>query len=185
MKTLLLILLLVPMISFGQTSSHIISGIDLNKDWYTLTNLSELSYYDSWVSTGQKFANALINENYLKENAFKGFLKIGFERIILVFGDKDIVDRDLHKLSPYCFIATKEYDNIINYNDFDVVLNVLKFQYGKPNKVENNDWGDLVEWNFDNAQILLTTKKNETRPFFQLLYLKNDGTVERKMIIEE
>lgn len=43
--SLIIPLFLISVYCFGQKSSHIISGIDLNESWYTLTNQSQLSYF--------------------------------------------------------------------------------------------------------------------------------------------
>ena len=63
----------------SQTSSHIVFGIDLNKDWYTLTEQSALAYYwqeDFKKKNNQPGVAVDIDEEYLNNNADKEFLEI-------------------------------------------------------------------------------------------------------------
>ena len=175
MKTLLLILLLVPMISFGQTSSHIISGIDLNKDWFTLTNQASQAY---WMQEKFRKENNLpgvgveLDKKYLSEFADKALLKIGFTDFILIFPQGN--QKNLDIVEPMHFYAKKTYPSEIDYDtlnekDFANIAYILMLQYGAPNKTMKKHWGAMFEWNFENAKIVLNTNKTD---HINLSYIK-------------
>jgi len=174
-NTLYTLALLVCFSSFGQKSSHKISGIDLNEDWYTLTNQSQLSYY--WNKDSQKKQNRQeltmdIDEKYLEQNASKDFLSIKFTRLVLSFpmGNQS----NLSTLSPFLFTAVKRYPSDKDYDtynseDFNKIVFILMNQYGAPNSTMKKDWGASFEWNLTNAQLILTSKKDQ---HIVLVYLK-------------
>lgn len=175
MKKLLLILFCLPMIGFGQSSSHIISGIDLNKDWYTLSNQSVSAYYmqeqfrkeNNIPGVGVNF-----DENYLLKHADKDFLNIGFTELMLIFPQGN--QSNLDKVEPKQFYALLKYKSESDYDAlsekaFTKIASILMEQFGPPNKTMKKSWGAMFEWNFDNAQIMLNTNKND---HITLTYLK-------------
>ena len=83
-KKLILLSLFFSVTILGQTSPHIISGIDLNKDWYTLTNQSALSYYSQEIYRKDKNLDGVtmnISDDYMTSLVDDDFLKIGFTNI--------------------------------------------------------------------------------------------------------
>ena len=176
MKKLVLILLFVPLICFTQNSSHIISGIDLNKDWSTLTNQSTLSYYSQEVyrkKLNLEGVSMEIDENYLNSYVDKDFLSVGFTDLVLNFPMEN--QSNLNTLEPTIFMATKKYDSNIEYstnssNDFNKIVYLLMNQFGTPNSTMKKSWGASFEWNFSNAQLILNSNKSE---HITLMYLKN------------
>ena len=177
MKKLILLLLFIPLVSFGQDSSHIISGIDLNENWYTLTNQSQLSYFvqeDNRKKQNLQGVTMDIDEKYLDSNADKDFLDIGFTDLVLNFpmGNQS----NLNTLEPTIFMATKKYSSEKDYNaynleDFNKIVFVLMNQYGAPNSTMKKDWGASFEWNLTNAQLMLTSNKTQ---HIVLMYLKQN-----------
>ena len=175
MKKLILLLLFIPLVSFGQNSSHIISGIDLKKDWFTLTNQSVFSYYSQEVYRKKLNLEGVsmdIDENYLNSYVDKDFLSIGFTDLVLNFPAGN--QSNLNKLEPTFFMATLKYDSNIEYstnssNDFNKIVYSLMNQFGAPNSTMKKSWGASFEWNFSNAQLVLNSSKSE---HITLMYLK-------------
>tara|TARA_B100001094_G_scaffold209945_1_gene203847 strand:+ start:171 stop:704 length:534 start_codon:yes stop_codon:yes gene_type:complete len=177
MKKLILLLLFIPLVSFGQDSSHIISGIDLNKDWFTLTNQSVGSYYNQEVyrkNLNLEGVSMDIDKKYLDSNADKDFLDIEFTDLVLNFpmGNQS----SLNTLEPTIFMATKKYSSEKDYNaynleDFNKIVFILMNQYGAPNSTMKKDWGASFEWNLTNAQLMLTSNKTQ---HIVLMYLKQN-----------
>ena len=130
---------LISFCCFGQKSSHIISGIELNENWYTLTNQSQLSYFiqeDYRKKQNLQGVTMDIDEKYLELNVNKDFLSINFTELILNFpmGNQS----NLNTLSPSVFMATKMYSSQKDYNaynleDFNKIVFILMNQYGAPN----------------------------------------------------
>jgi len=175
MKKLLLILLCLPMIGFGQISSHIISGIDLNKDWYTLSNQSVSAYYmqeQFRIENNLPGVGVNFDENYLLNYADKDFLNIGFTDFMLIFPQGN--QSNLDKVEPKQFYAFLKYKSETDYNAlnekvFTNIASILMEQFGPPNKTMKKSWGAMFEWSFDNAQIILNTNKTE---HISLVYTK-------------
>ena len=176
MRKLILILLFIPLLSFTQNSSHIISGIDLNKDWYALTNQSVLSYYSQEVyrkNLNLQGVSMDIDEKYLNSYVDKDFLSVGFTNLVLNFPMEN--QSNLNTLEPTIFMATKKYDSNIEYstnssNDFNKIVYSLMNQFGAPNSTMKKSWGASFEWNFSNAQLVLNSNKSD---HITLMYLKN------------
>ena len=175
--TFIIAFFLISFCCFGQKSSHIICGIDLNENWYTLTNQSGLSYFvqeDYRKKQNLQGVTMDIDEKYLELNVNKDFLSINFTELILNFpmGNQS----NLNTLSPSVFMATKMYSSQKDYNaynleDFNKIVFILMNQYGAPNSTMKKDWGASFEWNFSNAQLTLTSNKTQ---HIVLIYLKYD-----------
>tara|TARA_B100001093_G_scaffold440810_1_gene441562 strand:+ start:706 stop:1245 length:540 start_codon:yes stop_codon:yes gene_type:complete len=172
---LIISLFLISVCCFGQKSSHIISGIDLNENWYTLTNQSQLSYFvqeDYRKKQNLQGVTMDIDEKYLEQNVSKDFLSIKFTELILSFPMDN--QTNLNTLSPSLFMATKMYSsdkeyNTYNLEDFNKIVFILMNQYGAPNSTMKKDWGASFEWNLTNAQLILTSNKTQ---HIVLIYLK-------------
>ena len=167
MKKLLLILLALPMIGFGQVSSHKISGINLNEDWFTLTNQSSLAYQmqeQFRKKNNTPGVGVNIDENYLLTYADTDFLSVGFTDYILIFPQGN--QSNLDKVEPKQFIALLKYKSESDYDAlsekaFTKIASILMEQFGPPNKTMKKSWGAMFEWDLDNAQLMLNSNKND------------------------
>jgi len=163
------------MIGLGQDSSHIIYGIDLNKDWYTLSNQSAAAYFiqeQFRIENDIPGVGVSLDENYILNYADKEFLNIGFTNIMLVFPQDN--QSNLDKIQPEQFYAILKYKSETDYETFNEkafanIAFVLMSQFGPPNKTMKESWGANFEWNLDNAQILLNTNKTD---HISLIYIK-------------
>jgi hypothetical protein len=164
-------------ICFSQNSSHIISGIDLNKDWITLTNQSGTSYYiqeDYRNKQGIDGVAMEIHTDYLLNYVDKDFLNIGFTELVLIF-PKGGQATGLEKLEPRILIATLEYESYDDYGSFNEkafseIASILMRQFGPPDNTMKESWGASFEWFFDNAQLMFTSTKTEQ--LLRLMYVK-------------
>jgi len=169
MKNILLTLVLfVSFVSKGQNDTNTILGIDLDKDFYTLTDSGAVGYIIAGEENFNKNipgASFNISQEYLINNANKEFLKIDFNKIILVFPYSGSSE-GLYKLKPTFLFATKNYDKKSEYetnnlNDFNKVAYLLMNQFGPPKSTRNEYWGVLFEWKFPNLTLALKTHNTE------------------------
>ena len=170
-KLLLLSALLIFGFSFGQTSSHIVFGIDLNKDWYTLTEQSATAYFiqeDFKKKNNQPGVSVDISEEYLNSNGDKEFLGIGTFEIVLVFEQgqqsnlKDALPSSmLINLSKY-----GKSEKSAKMKAFSKLSSLLMNQFGAPSSTMKKDWGSNFQWNLTNAQIMLNLQYEEIKIFY-------------------
>jgi len=157
-------------------SSHILFGIDLNKDWYTLTDISALSYF-----TEQEYRKKnnipgvamTFSKDYLKKNANFDFLNIGFTDLTGIYPKNE--GGNLKNISPYIFIATLKYNSDNEYEEkssdaFNKITYLLMNQFGAPDNSTKAKWGASLEWKFSNAELLLNSNKKQ---HITVMYIKN------------
>lgn len=164
-KTLIIqILLLLGYISYGQSNNHILFGIDLTSDWYSLTNYQQLSYflvdsdtanYDPWVITDFEYSHDKIS---------KSFLDIGYDELLLGFPRG--MQTELRDLQPELFLARKSYNDMENYlhtfkKDISKTKYLLNQQFGNPELNMVRDKYSLYKWKGVNYQIVLTSREDE------------------------
>lgn len=163
-----------------QNSSHRIFGIDLNLDWYTLTELSLISY-DLGKMEGDKqkipFVTVGVDDEYLNQNATEEFLNIGFKNVLIFFPILDIAvtPDNVKELTPVVFTANIEYTSDTEYaknakGDFNRVVYLVMDQFGAPDSTMKKEWGASFQWKFGNAELLLNMTKNGHN--ISLAYLK-------------
>lgn len=58
-KFTLIFLAVIPLLCFSQTKKHELFGIDLDSDWYTLTDQQSLAY---WLQDQDKNSNLVITD---------------------------------------------------------------------------------------------------------------------------
>jgi len=175
MKKFLFIIYLLPNICFGQSESHIISGINLNDDWYMLTNQSALSYYSQLNYCNENDIDGVtmsIDESYLKDKVNDDFLNIEFTDLTLVFPKGEVSSLD--KLQPYMFMASLKYSSdsefrVLSEKEFSNIASILMNQFGPPNNSMKESWGASFQWELDNAQLALSSSKTD---HIVILYLK-------------
>tara|TARA_B100000780_G_scaffold180189_1_gene126353 strand:+ start:2548 stop:3087 length:540 start_codon:yes stop_codon:yes gene_type:complete len=171
----LLALLVICNCAQAQMSNHIISGLDLKEDWYTLTNQSALGYLTQEnyrKENNQTGVSVDLDKDYLTNNVEAEFLNIGFTDFILHFpgGYRSGFDT----LAPFFFIADLIYNSDYEYeslseNDFSRIASVLMLQFGPPSNTMKKEWGASFEWKFENAQLMLVSNKTN---HIKLMYRK-------------
>lgn len=131
-------------------------GIDMNKDWYSLTDLSKISYeiysheYPDapYVSAPPCKALSLAQFN----NLGLGDVQLHFERN---------VNSDFHFFKPTMCSANKVYMDdgdfdLIGQKDYTNVKSDLIQKYGQPSQNVNGTVAKTSYWNSTNYEIALT-----------------------------
>lgn len=170
-KTILLIYTLIPLICFSQSNKHILFGIDLDSDWYSLTNQQALGYF---IQNEDKNSNYVISDcDYIRDKIDTKFLNIGFKEMFLFF-PKDTKEK-LNILKPDFFLARISYYNTSDYdikskNDVKKILSILKDKYGEPELNMIKDKYSVYKLNNVYCQIIVTCREDELST--SLIYTK-------------
>ena len=90
---------------FSQTDKYVFFGIDLNLDWYSLTNQTAFTYSNLNDDKGSMFN--IIDCGYISDKIDKRFLNLGFQELLLIF-QKDFKG-NLKDLKPDVFLARITY----------------------------------------------------------------------------
>lgn len=172
MKKIIFFLVLAPFISNCQVSKNIIFGIDLNLDWYTLTNYSGLTYAEASLESKNNYV--VIDLNQYKDKIDNKFLKLGFSELLLAFPKKET--RNLNELKPEIFIARIRYSDYSDYmnkspKDLENILFLMRDEFGEANLNEVRDKYSNYKWSGVYYDIALTCREDELAISF--FYLKN------------
>ncbi len=138
----------------------IFCGIDLNSDWYTLTNISKQDYV---IYTWDNPESKTICVAPRKELSISEFTSMGINEISLCF---PVGERDLKVLKPeYClgrhrYASESEFKSNA-YRDFNVLLEKFKKTYGQPSDNGAGTAATSVKWDFSNQQIFLSIDREE------------------------
>lgn len=143
-------------------SQHLHFGIDLNKDWYTLTNYSGLTYNIN-EANNKELPYVFSDFNFINSKVDEKFLRLGFDESIIGF-PKGKSNTDLHLLKPICLIAYIIYDNIDAYskNSFINITNIQKVlveEFGSPISYTHNQDKCIIKWETIDYHITLSSSK--------------------------
>ena len=161
-KYIFILFAFLPLFSISQTNKHKFFGIDLDSDWYTLTNQQSLVY---WLQDQDKNSNfVIIDCDYINNKIDSKFLNVGFNELLLIFqkGYKGKLD----SLNPDTFLARISYNDISAYtrksnNDITKIMSLLKDEYGEPQLNMISDKYSVFKWNDVYKQIILTCRVDE------------------------
>ena len=168
MKTLIIsVFILIVQTSFSQTNSHIFFGINLDLDWYSLTNSSPKAYY--LKSEKIKDGYAVTSFEFSHDKIDRGFMDLGFNELLLFFPKG--MQNHLKELKPEIFLARMNYNNTIEYSenirvDFSKILHFLKKEFGEPEVINSS----VYKWNGIDYELSLSTDEDYLNT--TLLYLK-------------
>jgi hypothetical protein len=159
---ILTVTLLFSSITFGQKNSFL--GLNLDSDWYTLTNYQQLTYFliDSDPANTDPFV--MVDFEYSQEQMDSEFLKIGFSELLLGFPRGQ--QTALHSLQPKMFLGRKYYSSIADYYD-KVLLDVkllktfLIRNYGEPIINMTRSSFMVFKWDVNDSEIILTCREDE------------------------
>ena len=155
------------MIGNTQIIEHDFFGIKLGADWYTLTNLSALTYAMAegdlekenndipWIITGFEYSHDKID---------KDFFNIGFQELLLGFEREN--QGSLSELSPEFFLARKTFKNRADYlqnhqKDLAELLQMIKSEFGLADLNMVRDEFEVYNWDKSYYQISLTCRLDE------------------------
>jgi hypothetical protein len=155
-------LTLIPLFCVGQKSKNSFFGIELDSDWYTLTNQQALNY---WIQDQEKNSNYVITDfSHIREKFYSKFLNLGLKELLLIFpqGYKG----NLNVLKPDMFLARIRYSNVDDYwnksnNDVKKILSLLNNVYDKPELNMIREKFSVYKWKGLNSQIILTCREDE------------------------
>jgi hypothetical protein len=161
-KTIILIFAMIPLICFSQSNKHILFSIDLNSDWYSLTNKSKYAYWKQDQDNNSNFV--IIDCDYIRNKIDSKFLNLGFKEMLLIFpkGYKGILD----SLHPDMFLARISYADVREYvgksnRDIEKILSILKDEYGEPELNMIKDKYSVYKINDVYYQIIVTCREDE------------------------
>ncbi len=168
MKKILLIVILIPLFCHSQNSKHKVLGIDLDLDWYTLTNYSQLTYFLA-DEEYKDDAYVMIDFEYYHPNVNPQFMNIGFTEMLLGFPKG--MQTKLDVLQPEILLARIYYNDIATYKlktdkDINKVLTLLQQQFGKADLNTVTDGVYLYKWNGVYYDAILTSRVDELTTTF-------------------
>lgn len=157
-----LILSIFPLLSNCQTIDRNFFGIDLESDWYSLTNQQSLAY---WIQDEDKTSNFVITDcSYISDKIDSKFLSLGFKELLLIFpkGYKGRLD----SLKPEMFLSRISYSDIAEYssnsiNDMRNTLLFLKEKYGDPELNMIKEKYSVYKWKGVYYELILTCRQDE------------------------
>ena len=169
---ILVILFVLPVLGFSQSPNHIFFGINLNLDWYSLTNISKLTYDE--VNEDELNKNPLIftDIDYYLETAELHPVFEGIDEFVVGF--QRMENPDLNLLKPEMFLARikyspEEYD-LKGKNDALRILTFVKNNFGDAELNMVRDEYSTYKWGRVNFDIVLTTRKDDLMT--TLMYFK-------------
>ena len=159
---LLIILAFFPIICSCQSKNHVLFGIDLDLDWYSLTDQQALGYASQNLNKEAKFVIA--NCDFIHDKIDSKFLDLKFNEMLLFFptGHKG----KLIELKPDLFIARKYYTSISDYYsnspyDIDRIKKLLSEVYGNPELNMEKDKYSVYKWKGVYYQIIITCREDD------------------------
>lgn len=143
-----------------QAQPLIFYGIDLNSDWYTLTNISRFDYD---MYNMQNPESKMISVAPHKELSITEFNSMGIEEILLGFPTGA---RDLNLLKPDICLGRHRYSSESDFNsnayrDFNALLEKFKKTYGQPSDNVAGSLATSVKWAFSNQHIFISIDRGD------------------------
>lgn len=155
----------------GASKSHAVSGhsailffgIDLNKDFYSITDAGKASYeqfqFENPTSQNIPFYPS-------KSQSLSQLIELGLPKVVIYFPRGE--SRDFHFLKPSMCIASKvylnqqEFDNNA-YREYNLLLPKLKVIYGAPTNNVTGSQAISTAWKLSDQQIVLSLDKSEKK----------------------
>jgi len=134
-------------------------GIDMQSDWYTLTNISKLSY---WVYGQENPGEQTICVNPRDDLSLAQFTSMGYDDVLLCFNTGV---EDLHQLLPNLCLARHSYEistfQSNGYRDYNTQLVKMKQIFGTPSENVVGTLASTTQWAFHDKQIVLTLDRED------------------------
>jgi hypothetical protein len=172
MTRILFCLSFFPMIGFTQTTQHNFFGIDLNKDWYTLTNYSKIGYSRTNADSLNKDPFIFTDINFFIKTVELHPVFDGVDEFVAGF--ERIKNPDLNILKPELFLARINYSSeeyeLKGKKDALRILSIVKNEFGDAELNMVRDEYSTYTWRRVNYDIVLTTRKDALMTM--LMYMK-------------
>jgi hypothetical protein len=145
-------------------NNHVFMGVDLNQNWYSLTNYQKLSYFLTDSDSSNHYPLVTTDFKYSHDKISKSFLDLGFDELLLGFPRG--MQSKLAHLQPVLFLGRKSYENIESYlhefeNDISKTKYLLNQQFGNPELNMVREKYSVYQWKGVNYQIVLTSREDE------------------------
>jgi len=159
---LFIICLLFPFLSFSQTSTHKVFGVDLNKSWIELTNYQKLTYY---LADNEAKKNnipyVMTDIEFYRKNIDADFLELGFDEILVGFPRGE--QSNLKQLTPQVLIARFNFTDTSTYkkNHLYKVNKTFKYlqnYFGEADLNQVKESYLLYNWNRLTYEVYLTSR---------------------------
>lgn len=138
-------------------------GIDLNKDFYSITDAGKASYeqfqFENPTSQNIPFYPA-------KSQNLSQFIELGLSKVVIYFPRGE--SGDFHYLKPSMCIASKVYSNQQEfdnnaYRDYNLLLPKLRQAYGTPTNNVTGSQAISTAWKLSDQQVVLSLDKSEKK----------------------
>lgn len=161
---IILTLILLGHMSYGQSNNHILFGVDLTSNWNSLTNYQQLSYFLVDSDTANHDPLVMTDFEYSHDKISKSFLDIGYDELLLGFPRG--MQTKLRDLQPELFLARKSYKDMEYYlhtfeKDISKTKHLLNQQFGNPKLNMVREKYSVYKWKGVNYQIVLTSREDE------------------------
>lgn len=170
MKKFFLFIILIPFFSFSQ-NTNMVFGIDLNLDWYSLTDASKATYELSKLEN-KDAPYIMISFDHYNQIDPK-FINLGFTEFLLGFPIIEV--KDFNTFQPVIFISRLNYQDKFEYkskSDIDVkkILSLLTEIYGKADLNMTKEEFSTYKWNGANYESILSCRLDDLNISF--IYFK-------------
>lgn len=159
---ILFLLLFISITGFSQTDKNVFFGINLNLDWYSLTNQSAVVYQLEDQAKESKYV--IMDCDFIKDKIDNRFLSLGFQELLLIFQKE--FKGNLNNLKPDVFLARTTYSNINEYavkskNDIEKSKALFNEEFGLPelNMIKNEY--SVYKWKGAYHELILTCRVDE------------------------
>jgi hypothetical protein len=157
----------------AQNAKHELFGLDMDLDWYSLTDYSALTY--GQVDEDSSASYVVVDFDYYLDQVDIELEKCNFNEYLICFnkgyGYNGLA---LRKLSPVMFIGRYKYPNINSFNekgfnDAEYLKNKLIKFYGEPElKIEKSEYR-VYKWVVNDVEIVVNSVQNGLKT--QLAYM--------------
>lgn len=150
---------------YGQNSKHVLFGLDMDLDWYSLTNYSALSY--AMADSDKSTSYVVTDCDYYLDKVDIEIEKLGFDEYLIAF-NKGVPASgpDLERLQPFMYIGRYKYSNLASFkssafNKANFLKNKLIAIYGNPDlKIEKSEFR-VYKWVIDDFTIIVNAVQKE------------------------
>lgn len=172
-----ILILLLPFVLSAQGFVHNFFGINLSKDWYSLTNTSYLGY---WIADNDSLNKTdFITVDFADyQGSFdridRRFYNLNFDELLLSF-PRGMTNLDLQELQPLIFLGRINYSNLGDYrqkaiSDTQALLALIKSEYGEAELNMVREEFSVYKWSSTLYEIVLTCREDELST--TVVYLK-------------
>lgn len=170
----------------AQNAKHEIFGLDMNLNWYDLTNYSAITYYIEDQDSSSKWV--VTNFNYYLNKVEIELEEFNFNENLIVFNKgSEATKAALMNLSPWMYLGRYHYQDRKQYaekafKDAEFLKNKLTKVYGKPELQIETLQLRIYQWFVNDVKIIINSEKQiqETYLLYQIADGKNSLSIDVK-----